>query len=120
MEPSKDLAAPALKDSRLHLAEPPQVSGGERIAEVEGRGYEGAGGGAPPPRPAIAGKYRVAPPTPPPVHLLRASSGLDPCRDSGANAVRGVVDRHEVTKRETGGKFIDRVAAKVLWKRRKG
>lgn len=34
MKSPKDLAAPALKDSRLHLPEPPQVPGGGHIARV--------------------------------------------------------------------------------------
>lgn len=34
MKSPQDLAAPALKDPRLHLPEPPQVPGGGRIARV--------------------------------------------------------------------------------------
>ena len=34
MEPTQDLAAPALKDPWFHLAEPPQVSRGARTARV--------------------------------------------------------------------------------------
>lgn len=46
MKPPKDLAAPALKDSRLHLAEPPQVPGGK--ARSQGRGGDTEVGEGPP------------------------------------------------------------------------
>lgn len=40
MQPPQDLAAPALKDSWFHLAEPPQVSRGGRTARVRARDTE--------------------------------------------------------------------------------